>query len=87
MPTRETDTTLVPKLRVLTVGEPSKEEFLKISTHFPTVWSSLSSDDNVSPGTEHNAHRLGAKSSWYHTADNTLDYTYIISISQRATDD
>lgn len=28
MPTRETDTTLVPKLRVLTVREPSKESLL-----------------------------------------------------------
>lgn len=37
MPTRETDTTLMPKLRVLTVREPSKEEFLKISTYFPAL--------------------------------------------------
>lgn len=83
MPTRETDTSLMPKLRVLTVGE----RVLKISTYIPAVWSLLCTDDNVSPGTEHNAHRLVAKSSWYHTEDNTLDYTYIISISQRATDD
>lgn len=45
MPTRETDTSLMPKLRVLTVGE----RVLKISTYFPAVWSLLCTDDNVSP--------------------------------------
>lgn len=48
MPTRETDTSLMPKLRVLTVGE----RVLKISTYFPAVWSLLCTDDNVSPGTD-----------------------------------